>query len=89
MRVTLKAANEELSKRGFSARLVKASRYFYFEGGEADEWLDKTVSVRNVSSFSLPQWMAEFDRLKKVNGQIMGGKIRTPAPKRKQTKSNR
>jgi hypothetical protein len=74
VRVTLKAVNNELAERGFRVRLVKASGYFFFQGGEADDWLDKTVSVRNVSSFSLPQWMAEFERLKKVNGEIMGAK---------------
>ena len=50
--------------------------------------LDKTVNVTNVSSFSLAQWMAEFERLKKVNGEIMGGgKGGKPAPKRKQSKN--
>jgi hypothetical protein len=74
MRVTLKAVNDELAKRGFTARLVKASGYFYFQGGEADEWLDKTVRVPNVSSFSLAEWIGEFERLKKLNAEIMGGK---------------
>ena len=73
MRVTLKAVNDELAERGFTVRLVKASGYFFFQGGEADDWLDKTVSVTNVSSFSLAQWMADFERLKKVNAEIMGG----------------
>ena len=26
--------------------------------------------MRNVSSLSLPQWISEFDRLKKVNGAL-------------------
>ncbi len=63
---------------GFTVRLAKASGYFYFQGGEADDWLDKTVSVRNVSSLSLPQWMAEFERLRKLNGEIMDGKDSKP-----------
>jgi hypothetical protein len=33
MRVTLKAVNDELAKRGFTTRLVKASGYFFFQGG--------------------------------------------------------
>ena len=37
MRVTLKGINDELAERGFSVRLVKASGYFFFQGGEADE----------------------------------------------------
>jgi len=81
MRVTLKAVNDELAKRGSTARLVKASGYFFFQGGEAEEWLDKTVSVPTVSGFSLLEWIAEFERLKKLNGEIMGGK-RKPAPTR-------
>jgi hypothetical protein len=82
MRVMLKAINDELAKRGSTARLVKASGYFFFEGGEGvDEWLDKTVNVPNVSSFSLPEWMAEFERLKKLNGEILVGKGK-PSPKR-------
>jgi hypothetical protein len=82
MRVTLKAVNDELGKRGFTARLVKASGYFFFQGGEAAEWLDNTVSVPTLSSFSVPEWMAEFERLKKVNSEIMGGRAGKPKPKR-------
>ena len=41
MRLMLKAINDELAKRGHTARLAKASGYFYFEGGEAEEWLDR------------------------------------------------
>ena len=32
-------------------------------------------------------WIAEFERLKKVNAEIVGAKGGKPAPKRKQTKS--
>jgi hypothetical protein len=71
MRVTLKAVNEELVKLGHAAQLVKASSYFYFEGGEAEDWLDKISSVETISSLTLPEWMAEFERLKKLNGEIM------------------
>jgi hypothetical protein len=81
-----KAVKDEQAKRGSTARLVKASGYFFFRGGEAEDWLDKTTSVPNVSSFSLPEWIAEFERLKKLNGEIMGGKRGKPARKRKQTK---
>lgn len=33
--------------------------------GEADDWLDKTVNVPTVNSLTLPQGMAEFERLKR------------------------
>jgi hypothetical protein len=88
MRVTLKAVSDELAKRGSTARLTKASGYFFFQGGEADDWLDKTVRVPTVSTFSLPEWMAEFERLQKLNGEIMGGKRGKPAARRKQTRNN-
>jgi hypothetical protein len=44
------------------------------------------VSVPTVSSFSLPEWMAAFDRLKRVNAAIMGGKGGKRAPKRRPSK---
>jgi hypothetical protein len=78
-----------MPKRGHSARFAKsASGYFYFEGGEAEEWLDKTVSVATISSLTLPEWIAEFERLKRLNGEIMS-KHSKPAPKRKSRKSRR
>jgi hypothetical protein len=90
MRPTLKTINAELAKRGYTARLAKAaSGYFYFQSGEAADWLDRTANVPTVNSLTLAQWMAEFERLKKVNAEFMGGKSGKPAPKRKQTKSNR
>lgn len=91
MRITLKTINDELARRGQTARLAKASSgYFYFEGGEAAEWLDRTVNVATVNSLSVPEWIAEFERLKKVNGEILdGAKTGTPTPKRKQSKSGK
>jgi hypothetical protein len=79
-----KAVNDELAKRESTARLVRASGYLFFQGGEADEWLDKTVGVPTVSSFTLQERIAEFERLKELNGEIMGGKSTKPAPKGKQ-----
>jgi hypothetical protein len=48
-RVTLKAINDELAKRGHNARLERASGYFYFMGGEATEWIDRTVQAASHS----------------------------------------
>lgn len=87
MRVTVKAVNQELANCGHSVHLVKASGYFYFEGIEAENWLDKTISVQTISSLSIPEWIAEFERLKKLNAEIMGkGGMR--GPKRKSSKSS-
>ena len=78
MRLTVRAINEELAKRGSGARLEKGDGYFYFSGGEVADWLDRTVNAPNLSSLSLDQWMAEFDRLKKLNKEILC----PPAPKK-------
>ena len=80
-RVTLKTINDELAKLGCTARLAKASGYFYFQFGEAADWLDRTVNVPTVSSRTLPEWIEEFRRLKKLNEQI-GKAPSKPAAKR-------
>jgi hypothetical protein len=70
-RVTLKAINDELSRRGHNARLEKASGYFYFLGGEATDWIDRTVQMTTVNALTLAQWVEGFRRLKRVNQEIM------------------
>jgi hypothetical protein len=85
MRLTLKVVNAEFVRRGHTAQLFKSDGYFYFESREAADWLDRTVNLPTLSSLSLAQWIAEFERLKKLNAEIMkGGK--TPAGKRKPPK---
>jgi hypothetical protein len=37
----------------------------------------------------LPEWIREFERLKKLNAMIMGGTRGKPAPKRKQANVSR
>ncbi len=71
-RVTLKAVNDELARRGHTARLAKASGYFYFQFGEAAEWLDRTVQAETIGSRTLEEWIGEFDRLNKLNGELLG-----------------
>ncbi len=71
MPLTLKAINAELARRGHTARLESAGQYFYFMGGEAASWLDRTVRVDKVSSLTLDQWMAEFENLQDVNARIL------------------
>ena len=44
-RITLNAVNHELARLGLRARLEKASGYFYFFGGDATDWIDRTVQV--------------------------------------------
>jgi hypothetical protein len=69
-RITLKAVNDELARLGSTARLAKAGGYFYFQFGEAADWLDRTVAGERVSSRTVQQWVEEFRRLKKLNEQI-------------------
>jgi hypothetical protein len=73
MRLTLKAINDELARRGYSARLVKSTGYFYFQFGEAALWLDRTVNVPTLNSLSLPEWIAEFELLNKFNTKDISG----------------
>jgi hypothetical protein len=71
MRLHLRIINDELAKRGHTARLVKGDGHFYFHLGEAADWLDCTVGVRTINSLTLKEWMEEFRRLKHLNEQIM------------------
>jgi len=70
-RVTLKAVNDELARRGHHARLEKASGYFYFWTEDAADWVDRTVRVEKISALTLDQWVGEYLRLKKLNAKIM------------------
>jgi len=85
MRLTLKAINAELAKKGLTALLAKGDGYFYFHFGEAADWLDRTVRVPTVNSLTLKEWLDEYQRLKKLNMEIMRIK-KKPVIVRKQTK---
>ena len=65
----LQAEGRPISSMG---GLAKASNYFLFTNGEAEDWIDKTVGVRTISSFTLKQWIAECKRLKALNEQVTG-----------------
>jgi hypothetical protein len=66
-RVTLKAENDELARRGHHARLEKGSGYFYFWSEDSADWIDGTVRVTTLKSLTLDQWVGEHLWLKKVN----------------------
>jgi len=89
MRLTLKAINDELKRRGHDVQLEKGDGYFIFQGGEAAKWLDTTVKVPTLSSLTLEQWMDEFSRLKKVNQEFTEGKGALVAPEPKSTGTRR
>src|SRR5450755_316755 len=81
MRLTQKAVTAELHRLGHEARLESGDGYFYFLGLEPANWLDKTVKVPKVSSLTLEQWVAEYERLKKLNEDIVRGPVGSePAP---------
>jgi hypothetical protein len=75
MRLTLKTINDELRRLGHDVHLDKGDGYFYFWKGDANNWLDRTVNVPKVSSLTLEQWIAEYDRLKKLNGENVVRKV--------------
>jgi hypothetical protein len=76
MRLTLKTINEELATLGKGAELAKGDGYFYFSGGEASDWLDRTVKVPTLASLTLGQWVDEFKRLKKLNEGMLRSSVR-------------
>ena len=69
--VASKLSMPGLPRRGHAALLAKGDGYFYLSSGEAVDWLDRTVNVPTLSSLSLDEWLAEFDRPKKLNAKIM------------------
>lgn len=81
MGLTLKMINDELRRLGHDVHIEKGDGYFYFWKGDANNWLDRTVNVPNVSSLTLQQWIDEFERLKKLNGKMLPGKVPKKAPK--------
>ena len=83
MRITLKTINDELRRLGHDVHIEKGDGYFYFWKGETSSWLDRTVNVPKVGSLSLEQWVDEFKRLKKLNSEMLAGKVpkKTADPK--------
>jgi hypothetical protein len=79
MRVTLKTVNEKLAALGTETELAKGAGYFLFRGGEADEWIDRTVHVATISSLTMEQWVGEYERLKALHQQLMTSAKTAPA----------
>jgi hypothetical protein len=86
MRLTQKSITAELHRLGHEARLESGDGHFYFLDLEPASWLDKTVKVPNVSSLSLEQWVAEYERLKRLNEEILRGKVGSEPARRKAAK---
>jgi hypothetical protein len=75
MRLSLKAINDELQRLGSSAVLTKGEGYFYFQGGEATDWLDRSIRVATLHSLTLDQWMEQYRKLKAKNDALVKGNI--------------
>ena len=75
MRISLKAINGELERLGSQAVLAKGDGYFYFLGGEAADWLDRTVRVPTLQSLTLEQWIEQFRLLREKNQDLLAGKL--------------
>ena len=67
MRLSLKVINSELERRGARAVLARGDGYFYFLGGEATDWLDRTVRVPTLHSLTLEQWIEQYCVLSEKN----------------------
>jgi hypothetical protein len=52
MRVTLKIVNEKLAELGTKTELGSGVGYFLFRGGEAEDWIDRTVAVPTIGSWA-------------------------------------
>jgi serine phosphatase RsbU (regulator of sigma subunit) len=77
MPLNLKAINSELTKRGFKATLAKGEGYFYFQGGDATDWLDRTVRVGTLQSLTLEQWIGQYRELKAKNDALLKVQIKS------------
>ena len=77
-RVTLKAVNDELARRGHHARLEKAGGYFYFWSADSAGWIDRTVRVARLNSLTLEQWVGQYLWLKKVNAEMIKPRRKPP-----------
>jgi hypothetical protein len=84
--VNLKKINDELHRLGHDVRLERGDGYFYFSSGEANDWFDRTVKVPTLGRLTLEQWVEEFNKLKKLNEEIL-----RPRPKvaREESRSTR
>lgn len=65
--LTIKAVNKAIAEAGHKETLERGDGYFYFWGGEADDWDDTMVYVCAVNHLTLPQWLSSLEGLRKSN----------------------
>ena len=73
VRLSLKTINDELARLGLSVVLTKGDGYFYFQGGEAADWLERIVRVPTLRRFTLDQWIGEYKALQEKNKALVKG----------------
>jgi hypothetical protein len=61
-KMTVATVNAEFQRRGIPERLVRASGYFYFEGGAASEWHTSGVYGTRLGN-DVEFWIKERNRL--------------------------
>ena len=72
MTLTLKTINADLAKRAARKRVSNAvMATSIFGPAKRRTGLDKTVKVPTVGSLTLEQWVGKFQRLKKLNADII------------------
>jgi hypothetical protein len=88
LRLSLKAINAELAKRGFTAKLAKGEGYFYVWSGEATDWWDRTLRVPTLRNLTLEQWVDKIQKLRERNRELIGSAEKRAAKQaKKETQS--
>jgi hypothetical protein len=60
--------------------LARGDGYFYFLGGEATGWLDRTVRVSTLHSLTLEQWIEQYRVLSEKNQALLKGGMAASKP---------
>lgn len=63
-RLLIRRVNEALEANGYSERLVRGDRYFYFAEGEAACWPESAVCVMRLNDLTLEEWLEEHRTLR-------------------------
>jgi hypothetical protein len=65
-RVTLNNVNAAIKAAGGEQELVRGNGYFYFIGGNALSWPSSSVYVFHLTTFTVAEWVGEWDYLRKL-----------------------
>ncbi len=65
--LTIKAVNRAIAQAGHKETLERGDGYFYFRGGEADNWIAVSVHVYALNHLTLGQWLESLEALRAAN----------------------